>query len=73
LGGFDALFANTNVILLVIFSICCEPIGLILGIVGLLVCSDTRAKQNAMLVTIIGGIITALAVMGNLANLVLQH
>jgi hypothetical protein len=69
----DALFANTNIIVLVIFAFCCNGIALILGIVGLVTCKDPKAKSNAMTVTIIGGIVTALAVIGQFASIALKH
>lgn len=56
LTGMDGMFAKTNIILLVLFGFCCGYIALILGIVGLVVCQDPRAKQNALIVTIISAI-----------------
>jgi hypothetical protein len=69
----DALFANTNIIVLVIFSFCCNGIAQILGIVGLVVCKDPKAKSNAMTVTIISAIVTSLAVIGNFASIALRR
>jgi len=60
------MFANTNIVLLILFSFCCNGIALILGIVGLITCKDELAKRNAMIVTIIGGIITVLGVAAQL-------
>jgi hypothetical protein len=62
----DGMFAKTNIVVLIIFAFCCNGIALILGIVGLLTCKDPRAKQNAMITTIIGGIVTALGVFAQL-------
>jgi hypothetical protein len=56
LAGFDALFAKTHIVLLILFGFCCGYIALILGIVGLVACHDPRAKQNALIVTIIAAI-----------------
>jgi uncharacterized membrane protein len=64
--GMDAFFGNTNIVLLIILAVCCNGIAVILGIVGLITCKDPQAKNNALIVTIIGGIITALAVIGNI-------
>jgi hypothetical protein len=66
LTGIDGMFANTNIVLLILFSFCCNGIALILGIVGLITCKDELAKRNAMIVTIIGGIITVLGVAAQL-------
>jgi len=67
LSGMDGLFANTNIVLLILFACLCNGIALILGIIGLVTCKDEKAKSNAMLTTIIAGIITALAVVGQIA------
>jgi hypothetical protein len=69
LTGLDAMFANTNIVLLVLFGLCCNGIALILGVVGLITCKDPKAKQNAMIVTIIGGIITALGLIAQFSGL----
>jgi hypothetical protein len=60
--GMDAFFGNTNMVLLIILAVCCNGIALILGIIGLITCKDPVAKNNALIVTIIGGIITVLGV-----------
>ena len=44
----------TRTVLLIIFSICCNGIAFILGIIGLIVCTDPIAKRNALIVTILG-------------------
>jgi hypothetical protein len=69
LTGMDGLFAKTNIVLLILFGFCCNGIALILGIVGLITCKDPRAKQNALIVTIIGAVISVLGV----AVQVMQH
>jgi hypothetical protein len=61
-GGLDAMFADTNIVFLVLFGLCCSGIALILGAVGLATCTDPKAKQNALVVTIIGAISTVLSV-----------
>ncbi|HEY1861350.1 MAG TPA: hypothetical protein VGG61_13405 [Gemmataceae bacterium] len=62
LTGLDGMFAKTNIVLLILFGFCCGQIALILGIVGLVACKDPRAKQNAMVVTIIAAVEWVLAV-----------
>jgi uncharacterized membrane protein len=68
LTGLDGLFLNTNIVILIIFSVCCSFIAFILGLVGVLTCTDPRAKQNALIVTIIGalcgGALTAARLLG---------
>jgi hypothetical protein len=56
LKGLDGLFANTNTIFLILFGICCNGIALILGIIGLITCTDPLAKRNALIVTILGAL-----------------
>jgi hypothetical protein len=62
LTGLDATFANTNVVLLILFACLCNGIALILGVVGLIVCKDPTARQNALITTIIGAILTVVGV-----------
>jgi hypothetical protein len=67
----DGLFAKTNIVLLIIFAVCCNSLfllPLILGIVGLITCKDPRAKQNALVVTIISGIIVGIGVVVGVIN-----
>ncbi len=56
LTGLDKMFLNTNIVALILFGVCCSGIAFILGLVGVLTCTDPRAKQNALIVTIIGAL-----------------
>ena len=71
--GLDAFFGNTNMVLLIILAVCCNGIALILGIIGLITCKDPVAKNNALVVTIIGGILTALGFVMGVLNSVQHH
>jgi hypothetical protein len=51
---------NTSIPIVVFFALCCNGIALIFGIVGVLTCQDPEAKHKAMILLILGGIITAL-------------
>jgi hypothetical protein len=68
LTGMDGMFANTNIVVLILFGLCCGEIALILGIVGLAVCKDEKAKQNAMIVTVISAILTVVHVGATIAR-----
>jgi hypothetical protein len=68
LSGMDGFFANTNIVVLVIFALCCNGIALILGIIGLVTCKDPQAKSNATIVTVIGGIMTVVGVVLNVLS-----
>ncbi len=70
LSGLDGTFANTNIVLLILFGFCCGTIALILGIIGLVTCKDELAKRNAMIVTIISGV---MHVVGIVAQLAIKH
>jgi hypothetical protein len=59
-GPLDGMFANTNIIVLVIFAFCCSTLALILSIIAFLTAKDPKAKNNAMIVMIVGAIITVL-------------
>jgi hypothetical protein len=60
LGPLDKMFRDTNIVILVLFGLCCNGIALILGIIGLVTAKDPKAKSNAMIVTIIGAVVTVI-------------
>jgi hypothetical protein len=60
------MFANTNIVLLILFGVCCNGIAFILGIIGLITCTDPVAKRNALIVTIIGFLFGGGALLGSL-------
>ncbi len=62
LTGIDGMFANTHVVMLVLFSCLCGGIAFIFGIVGLIACKDPRARQNALITTIVSGVLIAVGV-----------
>jgi hypothetical protein len=49
-------FFKSNIVILIVFSFCCSFIAFILGIVGLITCTDPVAKRNALVVTILGAL-----------------
>jgi hypothetical protein len=52
-SGLDRMFRDTNIVVIILFGLCCGQIALILGIVGLALCKDPKAKQNATIVVAI--------------------
>lgn len=62
LGPLDKMFRDTNIVVLILFAVCCGIIALALGLVGMLTAKDPKAKSNATLVVIISGILTAISV-----------
>jgi hypothetical protein len=71
LSGLDAFFANTNMFLLILFACCCSGIATIVGIIGLVTCKDAKAKSNAMIVTIVGAILTVLGIIAQVMSAVM--
>ncbi len=65
LGPLDKMFRDTNVVVLVLFGLCCGVIAAVFGLVGVLTAKDPKAKSNATLVLIIGGIMFALGLVLN--------
>jgi len=62
LGWLDRQFLDTNIVVLVIFSLCCNGIAFAIGLAGVIACQDPDAKQKAMITMIVGGVITALGI-----------
>jgi len=73
LSGMDGFFGNTNIVVLVIFGFCCSGIALILGIIGLVTCKDPKAKSNATIVCVIGGIMVVVWTVLNIVGRGMQH
>ena len=63
LGFFDKTFKNTNIVILIIFGLCCGIIPLVLGIIGIATCKDPTAKRNAIIVTVVGAISFILSIL----------
>ena len=66
-GPLDKLFRDTNVVILVIFGICCNWIAAILGLIGMLTGKDEKAKSNARLTLIVGVVSLAVWLILNFA------
>jgi LSD1 subclass zinc finger protein len=64
-GFLDSTFADTSIVLLVIFALCCSGIALVVSLVALLTCRDKTAKQNALIVLTIAGFVVALNVIAS--------
>ena len=64
---------NTNIVILVLFGLCCGGIALIVGIIGLITSQDPEAKQKALVLTIISGIMVALGVGFRILSAAAQH
>ena len=67
-GPLDGMYANTNVVVLVLFGLCCGLIAFVLSLVAYLTAKDPKAKSNAMLVMAIGGAMMILGIILNVAG-----
>jgi hypothetical protein len=52
-GPLDGMFGNTNIVVLVLFALCCGLIALVLALVCYFTAKDPKAKSNAMVVIVI--------------------
>ncbi len=66
-GPLDNMFANTNIVVLILFACCCGLIAFILSLVAYLTAKDPKAKSNALIVMIVSGV---LSVAGIIAQVV---
>jgi hypothetical protein len=58
----DRQFADTSIVLLVLFPLCCGTLALIFGIVGVAACQEPKARRNALIVLVISVIWIAVAI-----------
>src|SRR5262249_38218243 len=68
LSGLDAMYANTNIVVLILFSLCCGIIALVLNIIALVVCTDEKAKSNAKIGLIVSIVAVLLGCIGGIIN-----
>lgn len=69
LGPLDKMYRDTNVVVLVIFGLCCSYIAFILSLVALLTAKDPQAKSNATICLIISGIVGALGAVAQIFSM----
>ena len=75
LTGMNKMFAETNIVVLVLFGLCCNGLcllPLILSVIGVATCTDEKAQSNAKIVLIISGIVVVLGVIGNVGSVLLN-
>jgi hypothetical protein len=58
----DAQFADTSIVLLVLFPLCCGMFAWIFGIVGVAACTDPKARRNAIIILVASAIWVAVAI-----------
>ena len=69
----DQQFRNTNIIILVLFALCCGWIALIFGILGVCLCTDKTARTNATVVLAISAVNIVLTVIFTIMRAALPH
>ncbi len=60
LGPLDKMYRDTNMIVLIIFGVCCSGIAAILSAVCYFTAKDSKAKSNALIVMIVGAVVVIL-------------
>jgi hypothetical protein len=70
-GGLDKMFLDTNMVVLVLFAICCGGIALILSIIELAIGKDPEAKRRATTVLIISIVVAVIVTVGQVVGLML--
>jgi len=64
-GPLDNMYANTSMVVLILFAVCCNGIATILSLIAFLTAKDPKAKSNALVVLIVAGILTAVGIVVN--------
>ena len=67
-GPLDNMFANTNIVVLVLFACCCGLIAFVLALVEYLTGKDPKGKSNALIVMIVSGILTVVGIIAQIAG-----
>lgn len=62
----DQQFLNTPLIVLILFSVCCGNIALIFSIIGVAMCKDPKARQNAIVVLVISIVISVIGLIAGI-------
>jgi hypothetical protein len=68
-AGLDGMFLDTNMVVLVLFGLCCGLIAVVLSIVELGTGKDPEAKSRATTVLIISAVMTVIAVIVQIVRL----
>lgn len=73
MGWLDQQFTNTNIVILILFSLCCGQIALIFGILGVLMCKNKTARTNATIVLVISGVSFCLSIVVTVAQVAMKR
>ncbi|MFO0936073.1 MAG: hypothetical protein U0798_06100 [Gemmataceae bacterium] len=67
-GPLDKMYRDTNIVVLIIFSICCGLIALVLNLVAFFTAKDSKAKSNAQIALIVSVVSAAAGVILGIIN-----
>lgn len=67
-GPLDGMFANTNIVVLVLFALCCRGLAFILAAICYFTAKDPKAKSNATLVLVIDAVLIIVGVILNVTG-----
>ena len=62
LGPLDKMYRDTNIVILVLFGLCCGLIAFVLSLIAYFTAKDPKAKSNALIVIIVGLVMTAVGI-----------
>jgi FtsH-binding integral membrane protein len=65
LGPLDKMYRDTNIVILVLFGLCCGIVALVLSLVAYFTAKDPKAKSNALIVIVVSLILTAIGIVAN--------
>ena len=64
LGPLDGMYRDTNIVVLVLFGLCCSGIAFIMSLIALITAKDPTAKSNAMICMIVAIVVQVLGGVG---------
>jgi hypothetical protein len=67
MGPLDGMYRDTNIVVLVLFALCCNGIAFILSLIAVVTAKDPTAKSNATVCMIVAIVVTVLGVGGRIA------
>ncbi len=72
MGWLEQQFLNLNIVIWIIVACCCWPAGLVLGGIGYFTATNPKAKQNALITLIIGGVLGVLSIISSIAQMAMK-
>jgi hypothetical protein len=70
MGPLDKMYRDTNIVILIIFSLCCGIISLVMNLIAFFTAKDPVAKGNAKTALIVSAIMAVIGVIGLIVQFV---